>query len=142
MRVNKKLMFKIIGSSAAVGIVLALLYVLLRGHAPGEIAGICLGFVTGIFGAFLGILMSKRFEAKNPRAARTKSIAENDERIAVIRDKAGATVNKLLAFILPAVTLTFLLLEVELAATLIMCALILLQAFLTIYFHYHFNKRM
>lgn len=141
MKINKKkLVFYIVGIVA--GIALVLTGVLLRDRAAKEVVGICAGLGTGVFGMFVSNLITMLIETKNPEAVRIKKIAVNDERNAAIRDKAGARANRALSVVLPVVTMIFALMNVELAVTLIMCGVILLQAFVSIYYNDYYSKRM
>jgi hypothetical protein len=142
VKMNKKLILPMICIAAGVGIAMALADILINGHATNEVAEDCLRFVAAYIGGFIGIFFTIRVEAKNKEDSHVRKIEVNDERNAAVRDKAGAMVNKFLIFLLPAVTLIFVLLDVEQAVLLIMCGLILLQALLTVCFHYYFNKRM
>jgi Flp pilus assembly protein TadB len=137
---NAKIWLYAAGIAAGAGLLLA--GVLLNDSVAKEVTGVCVGLGAGLLGMFTANLINTLIEAKHPEASRIKNIEVNDERNAAIRDRAGARANRLMAYIIPVMALIFALMGVQLAAILILCGLVLLQAFVTVYFIGYFNKRM
>jgi hypothetical protein len=130
------------GLGIGLGIALALAGMFFKDEAQKTLSGVCIGLGAGLFGMFVANLVTLLIESRHPETARAKNIETNDERNTAIRDKAGSKANKALALVLPVITIVFVFLQVDLAVTLIMCALILLQASLGIYYTGYYNKRM
>lgn len=124
------------------GVCLVVVGIVLNDKTSKEITGLCFGVGAGLFGMFLSKLINLRIESKNPEAVRSKNIEVNDERNSAIRDRAGARTNRFLSYSLPVVALSFSLMDVELIATLFVCGLILVQAFVSIFYHGYYSKRM
>jgi uncharacterized membrane protein len=141
MKTNRTvLLFFVVGIAA--GAMLVLLGALFNDSVGKTWAGACFGAGAGLVGLCTSRLVISLVYRKHPDAALKIAVEEKDERNVAIREKADAQVNRILTFVLPAATLVFVLMNVELAVTLAMCGIVLLQAFLAIFFNIRYGKRM
>jgi membrane protein implicated in regulation of membrane protease activity len=102
----------------AVGVALAALSFLFTAEAYKEVQGVMLGIGAGLTGMSFANLLMKRYEKKNPGAARQSEIEFKDERNVLIRARARAAAGGVLQWIIIAFAFALILLDAPLGYTL------------------------
>ena len=103
---------------------------------------ICIGLGCGIFGHGLGDLLARKAYRKYPELERQVEIERLDERNVMIGDRAKARAYDLMIYVYAALMLAFALMQVALAATLLLVFAYLLVVGLGVYYRCKFEKEM
>ena len=135
----------IVGSAGLV--VLAAGWILLKrfGGDPGFLGTLpylCIGVGCGAFGHGMGGILSRAAVRKHPELQREIEIEQTDERNVAIANQAKAKAFDAMLFIFGALMLSFALMQVELAAILLLVFAYLLVAGLGVYYRCKLEKEM
>ena len=103
---------------------------------------ICIGLGCGIFGHGMGNAISRKVQKNSPDIARQMEIEKNDERNVMIASRAKAKAFDLMTFVFGALMLSFALMEVDLAAVVLLVAAYLFVVGYSIYCRFKFEKEM
>ena len=103
---------------------------------------ICIGLGCGIFGHGMGNAISRKVLKNNPDIARQMEIEKNDECNVMIASRAKAKAFDLMTFVFGALMLSFALMEVDLAAVVLLVAAYLFVVGYSIYCRFKFEKEM
>lgn len=103
---------------------------------------ICIGLGCGIFGHGMGNAISRKVLKNSPDIARQMEIEKNDERNVMIASRAKAKAFDLMTFVFGALMLSFALMEVDLAAVVLLVAAYLFVVGYSIYCRFKFEKEM
>jgi hypothetical protein len=103
---------------------------------------ILVGFGSGIFGLFLGDIISCKAIEKQPELLKNIEIEQNDERNMYINNKAKAKAYEVMIFVYGAVILTLSLMKIDLKFTLLLCLSYLFIVFTQVYYKVKYNKSM
>lgn len=103
---------------------------------------ICIGLGCGIFGHGMGNAISRKVLKNSPDIARQMEIEKNDERNVMIASRAKAKAFDLMTFVFGALMLSFALMEVDLAAVVLLVAAYLFVVGYRIYCRFKFEKEM
>lgn len=103
---------------------------------------VMIGLGCGAFGHGLGEALSERMKKKHPDVARQVSIEQQDERNIAVTNKAKAKAFDLMIFVFGALMITFALMGVQLAATLLLVFAYLLVALSNIYYRVRYEREM
>ncbi|MDO5845729.1 MAG: hypothetical protein Q4Q04_02275 [Methanocorpusculum sp.] len=127
----------------AAGVILLILAVTVFTD-KNSLNGICFGlgaacFVLGL-GNCVGKLVVKR--AETPAVLRAKEIEEEDERNIRVRERAGWNTARVMNIILCLLALASALSNQEIYVTIILAALVVVQAGLTVGFQVYYDKRL
>jgi hypothetical protein len=114
------------------------------GEAVKQISGLCFGVGAALAALGLGGLIDGRIvsSAGGIELARRKNIEVNDERNTLIRDKVGARINQVVIYALSIIVLAMGLMQVNLAAIIMVASVFLLEAVLAITLTGSYSKRL
>lgn len=119
---------------------------LLRGGADlGAVRALpylCIGVGCGLFGQGAGELLAARAVKGDPALQRRLEVERADERNRAIADRAKGKAFDRMTFVYGALMLTFALMEVELAAVLLLVAAYLFVEFSAVYYRCKLEKQM
>lgn len=100
------------------------------------------GLLCGLGGSIIGFGIVDIVQYKNPKISETKKIAENDERIILIRNKALAKSGQVLMWLNCILNFTMATLRAPLWIILSISSSLLIYAFCIIFFTNKYNKEM
>lgn len=103
---------------------------------------LCIGAGCGIFGYGAGELLAARAVKGDPALQRRLEVERADERNRAIADRAKGKAFDRMTFVYGALMLTFALMEVELAAVLLLVAAYLFVEFSAVYYRCKLEKQM
>ncbi len=103
---------------------------------------IFIGLGCGVFGHGMGELLSNRAVRSNPELAKKISIENNDERNIAISNKSKAKAYDMMIFVFGALQISFALMGIDLAATLLLIAAYLFVVGFGIYYRIKLDKEM
>ena len=103
---------------------------------------VCIGFGCGIFGHGMGSLAAQRARRKNPDLARQMDIDAADERNVMLSNIAKSKAFDLMSYVFGALMVSFALMEVDLAALLLLVAAYLFVEGYGIYIRLKLEKEM
>ena len=129
---------------AALGVALAAagLYGLRTGAWGAVLPYVCIGVGCGLFGHGMGALVARRAVAKAPEVRRQLEIAQNDERNVALASLAKGKAFDRMTFLYGALMVSFALMEVDLAAILLLVFAYLLVHGLAIFYRFWLEKEM
>lgn len=110
--------------------------------AAGALPYLCIGMGCGLFGHGAGELMAARALKSDPALQRRLEVERMDERNRAIADRAKGKAFDRMTFVYGALMLTFALMEVELAAVLLLVAAYLFVEFSAVYYRCKLEKQM
>ena len=116
-----------------------------RRGGPGRGARLpylCIGVGCGLFGQGAGELLAARAVKGDPALQRRLEVERADERNRAIADRAKGKAFDRMTFVYGALMLTFALMEVELAAVLLLVAAYLFVEFSVVYYRCKLEKQM
>ncbi len=103
---------------------------------------VCIGLGCGIFGHGTGDVISRRILKNHPTKEKEIEIEKNDERNIAIGSLAKAKAYDMMIYVFGALMLAFALMEVELAALLLLVFAYLFVVAYGIYYRYKYDKEM
>ena len=103
---------------------------------------LCLGVGCGLFGGGTGELLAVQAMKKHPELQKQNEIAERDERNVAIGNAAKAKGYDVLTFAFGAMLLFSVLMEADLALTLVMVAVYLFIQFYSLWWRFKLEKEM
>jgi len=103
---------------------------------------ICIGLGCGVFGHGVGNFISARTLKKQPDIEKQIEIELKDERNIAISQRAKAKAYDLMIYVFGAVMLSFALMQVPVAAILLLVSAYLFVVFYSIYFRHKYNQEM
>jgi hypothetical protein len=115
---------------------------LLIGADLKALAAMGIGLGAALLGLSVGSFINYLVGLKHPEIKHAQNIDLKDERNIIIRDKTGARTNSVHVWLLFAVTLAFVLLDVELYITLAMAGLMLANGIVHAAYAHYYNKRL
>ncbi len=119
---------------------------LLRSGAPlaavRTLPYLCIGVGCGLFGHGAGELLAARAVKGDPALQKRLEVERADERNQAIANKAKGKAFDQMTFVYAALMLTFALMEVELAAVLLLVAAYLFVEFSAVYYRCKLEKQM
>ena len=132
--------------AALLGVALAAagLY-LLRSGVPAALRAlpyVCIGVGCGLFGHGMGELVARRALKSSPDAEKQLEIERNDERNVAIANRAKGRAFDQMTFLFGALMVTFALMEVDLAAVLLLVAAYLFVHGSAIYYRCKYEREM
>lgn len=110
--------------------------------AAGALPYLCIGMGCGLFGHGAGELLAARAVKGDPALQRRLEVERMDERNRAIADRAKGKAFDRMTFVYGALMLTFVLMEVELAAVLLLVAAYLFVEFSAVYYRCKLEKQM
>ena len=103
---------------------------------------ICIGVGCGLFGHGMGEIASGRLLKNSPEIVKQMEIEKNDERNIVLAARSKAKAFDMMTFVYGALMLSFALMQVELAAVLLLVAAYLLVEGYAIFCRYKLEKEI
>jgi len=103
---------------------------------------LCIGVGCGLFGQGAGELLAARAIKGDPALQKRLEVERADERNQAIADRAKGKAFDRMTFVYAALMLTFALMEVELAAVLLLVAAYLFVEFSAVYYRCKLEKQM
>lgn len=103
---------------------------------------LCLGVGCGSFGSGIGALLARRALRGSPELQRQNEIAEKDERNVALGNAAKARGFDLMTYALGAMLLFSVLMDADLALTLVMVAVYLFIQFYALWWRFKLEKEM
>lgn len=103
---------------------------------------VCIGVGCGAFGHGMGEILSRAATKKHPEIQKQIEIEQTDERNVAISNRAKAKAYDVMLFVFAALMLAFALMQVALAATLLLVFAYLLVVGLGVYYRCKFEKEM
>jgi drug/metabolite transporter (DMT)-like permease len=137
---SKKPLYILVITLGAALIIAGVLINVFKGDELKNVVGLLLGIGAVIVSLTLASLLESRFRKKYPEIQRKKDIEVNDERNTIIREKSWARVNTI--WLLFAVVLVFIALDVELYITLVLSCLMVVNGILYAFIFNYYNKRL
>ncbi len=126
--------------------ILAAGFILLKavpdGGAPKVLAYVCIGLGCGAFGHGMGDFLGNRALKRDPGLARQLEVERGDERNIALANAAKARAFDAALYLFGALMLAFALMQVELAAILLLVAAYLFVAGYSIYWRCRLDKEM
>ncbi len=139
---NKKPLYILVITLGAALIIAGVLINVFKGDELKNLVGLLLGIGAVIVSLTLASVLEYRFRKKYPDIQRKKDIEVNDERNTIIREKSWARVNTIFIWLLFAVIMVFIALDVELYITLVLSCLIVVNGILYAFIFNYYNKRL
>lgn len=102
----------------------------------------CLGIGSGLFGHGAGELVARRAVQSDPELQRQLRIEETDERNIAISNRAKGKAYDLMTFVFGALMLCFALMQIDLAAVLLLVFCYLLVQGAALYYRFKYEKEM
>ena len=118
---------------------------LLRSGVPAALRAlpyVCIGVGCGLFGHGMGELVARRALKSSPDAEKQLEIERNDERNVAIANRAKGRAFDQMTFLFGALMVTFALMEVDLAAVLLLVAAYLFVHGSAIYYRCKYEREM
>ncbi|MFA9380686.1 MAG: DUF6442 family protein [Acetanaerobacterium sp.] len=112
------------------------------GEALKNLSGVCIGAGAGLFGVSAGQIISLLITQRNPEMMKRQQVEENDERNALIRDKAKGKGFDAMSVIFGIAMLTCVLLDADIAVILVMVAAYLGAHGVSFYYLVRYSKEM
>lgn len=103
---------------------------------------VCVGIGCGLFGHGMGNIISSRAIKNSPDIQKQMEIDKKDERNIAITNSAKAKAYDIMTFVIGALMLAFALMEIDLAAIIILVFAYLFIEFSGIYYRYKYEKEM
>lgn len=141
MKLAKKDLCKVVGGLVLLGAGFVLLR-LITGMQGNPLPYLCIGLGCGLFGHGMGNLLSARALRGSPELARQLAIETADERNVAIRNRAKAKAFDIMLFVFGALMLSFALMQVELAAILLLVGAYLVVTGSQVYYLSKYQKEM
>lgn len=108
----------------------------------GTLPYLCIGVGCGLFGHGAGELLAARAVQRDPALQKRLEVERADERNRAIADRAKGKAFDQMTFVYGALMLTFALMQVELAAVLLLVAAYLFVEFSAVYYRCKLEKQM
>lgn len=103
---------------------------------------VCIGIGCGLLGQGMANVISQKAIEKNPEIQKQKEIEVNDERNIAIGNRAKAKAFDVMTFVIGALMLTFALMNIDLAAILLLVFAYLFMQGCGIYYRCKYEKEM
>lgn len=103
---------------------------------------ICLGIGSGMFGDGMGRIISQKAVKKSPEIQKQIEIEKNDERNIAISNRAKGKAFDMMTFLFGALMMSFALMNVDIAATLLLAFGYLFVEGYAIYYRIKYEKEM
>ena len=136
------------GVWVCIGLILlaAGLYLVRQDKNPGEMLRvlmyICIGVGCGLFGHGMGQIVRQRALKGDPEIARRLEIEQNDERNIMIASRAKARAFDMMTFVFGALMVCFALMQIDLAAILLLVFVYLFVEGYAIYCRFRIEKEI
>ena len=130
------------GGLLACGVALMVLSLVLEDHVSDSVGGMFMGAGCSLIGFGGSQFCMRHWEKKDPAAMRQAEIEANDERNVAIGNAAKAKGYDVMTFAFGAMLLFSVLMEADLALTLVMVAVYLFIQFYSLWWRFKLEKEM
>lgn len=103
---------------------------------------VCIGVGCGAFGHGMGTIISNRAIKNSPEIQKQLAVDRNDERNIAIANRAKARAYDVMTFVFSALMVSFALMQINMAAVLLLVFAYLFVQGCGIYYHYKYSKKM
>lgn len=103
---------------------------------------VCIGIGSGIFGHGMGNVIGRKALKDNPQAMKQMKIDKNDERNIAIANRAKAKAYDMMVFVYGALMVSLSLMNVNLAAVLLLVCAYLFVVGYSVYYRFKFDREM
>ena len=124
------------------GIILLGLGLVFRNYELKPVSGVCFGIGMGLIGMSISNIIMKRHEQKNPDVMKQNEIEFNDERNAMIRNKAKAKSGDIIQWFIMGIVYLMIIIDAPLWVSLVTVCVFALYHILAFYFMDKYQKEL